>query len=872
VILNTDTYTRTPSQINQQLTSPDITTISSNLANQATWETKTSLSSDHLPIIITINTKTNFRLNLSKRTFINYKKANWEKFTEEIENNIQSAPTPENVHHSNKLLTNLILLADKHYIPKGKVKDINHPLPQNIKQKIKERNILREKNPSDPLIIPLSKEITQMIHKNRRSTWESKLDQIGNHKKNSHKYWNTINSLKGKHTPTPPNTIITFNNKPAHTNHQKATAFNKQFVNTILHKTKKTNRKIDKYTKTLPSNPITITTTQVHEAISKASNNNSTGPDNINIRHLKHLGPCALQYLTDTLNLALTLNIIPHIWKLAKIIPIPKPNKDPNSGPSYRPISLLSPIAKTMEKVLLPHITPGLPDIKHQHGFKTMHSTTTALHQLTNQITQGFNQAQPPLRTVVVSLDLSKAFDTVNIHSLINKLHQTTVPTTIIKFIANYIKGRKGFTHYQGSNSKQQQFKTGVPQGGVLSPVLFNLYTSDLPLPPTGVTLTTYADDMNPAASHAKYHVAEQILQPYLQDIYSWTVSNDLILNPDKSTATLFTPDTHEHDITLNLSINNVTIPTVKNPKILGLTLDPAFNFSEHVKIVKEKATSAIKILKALTSTTWGKQKETLLATYKTIVLPVIEYASTIWYPVMSDTNVQKLQAIQNNALRIITGCTLDTNTQHLHKETKTLPLTNHLKLHASQLRQKSFLPAHPLHELTQQTTCPRRKKQTIFHDWNSKIVTLNNELTSPITSEIISQNLKTIHTSIVQECLQSYKPNPILLDSPPDINPAEQELPRGVRRMLAQLRTGKSPLLKSYLHKIDPTTNPSPICPLCNQHDHTTEHLFSCPIINTTLTTRDLWTDPVAVAALLQLWDDVLGAAGGGGLGSGLM
>ena len=114
----------------------------------------------------------------------------------------------------------------------------------------------------------------------------------------------------------------------------------------------------------------------------------------------------------------------------------------------------------------------------------------------------------------------------------------------------------------------------------------------------------------------AHYHTAELLLQPYLQDIFNWTKTNDLILNPDKSTATLFTPDTHEHNVTLNLTINNVIIPTVKNPKILGLTLDPSFNFGDHSKITKEKADSSIRILKALTSTSWGKQKETLFATY----------------------------------------------------------------------------------------------------------------------------------------------------------------------------------------------------------------------------------------------------------------
>src|SRR2546425_768518 len=154
------------------------------------------------------------------------------------------------------------------------------------------------------------------------------------------------------------------------------------------------------------------------------------------------------------------------LLKLAKIIPIPKPNKDPCAGTSYRPISLLSSIAKTLEKVLLPYLTNNIPQIKNQHGFKTLHSTNTALHQLTNQITQGFNKKQPPLRTIVVSLDLSKAFDTVNIHSLINKLHQTTVSNTIIKFLANYIKGRKCFTQYQTSKSNPQQFKIGVPQAG----------------------------------------------------------------------------------------------------------------------------------------------------------------------------------------------------------------------------------------------------------------------------------------------------------------------------------------------------------------------------------------------------------------------
>ena len=168
------------------------------------------------------------------------------------------------------------------------------------------------------------------------------------------------------------------------------------------------------------------------------------------------------------LKLLLTKNIIPHTWNLANIVPIPKPNKGTNNGSSYRPISLLSVIAKTLEKSLLPYITANTP---MQHGHKTQHSTVTALHTL-NNIVAKFNQLAPPARTITVALDMCKAFYTINIHTLIRKLLQTNIPATIIKFIANYIKGRKTYTTYRNHTFRQRQFKTGVPQGGVLSPTL----------------------------------------------------------------------------------------------------------------------------------------------------------------------------------------------------------------------------------------------------------------------------------------------------------------------------------------------------------------------------------------------------------------
>ena len=166
---------------------------------------------------------------------------------------------------------------------------------------------------------------------------------------------------------------ITFNNTITNTPKHIANCFTKQFTNTVKHATHKTNRSIDRATQNIQGYNITLTTSQVQQAIKQSKNNNSQGPDKLNVRHLKHIGPLGLAFLTSMFITALNKNLTPHTWKLANIVPIPKPNKDTNTGTSYRPISILSVITKTLEKSLLPYITANIPNTPMHHGYKTQH-------------------------------------------------------------------------------------------------------------------------------------------------------------------------------------------------------------------------------------------------------------------------------------------------------------------------------------------------------------------------------------------------------------------------------------------------------------------------------------------------------------------
>ena len=163
---------------------------------------------------------------------------------------------------------------------------------------------------------------------------------------------------------------------------------------------------------------------------------------------------------------------------------------------------------------------------------------------------------------------------------------------------------------------------------------------------------------------------------------------------------------------------------------------------------------------------------------------------------------------MQNAALITTTGCTQDTNIQHMHDETLILPIHEDLQLHASQYNRKHNIHHTPYTNI-QQTSTLQGSKSTIFN--NGRYTTHIPTYPHTVTTTDIKTNLRHIHTSIVSRHPATRGNNKILRTPPPHISSSEEILPRLTRRTLVQLRTNKSPFLKSYLHEVDAKSHPSP-------------------------------------------------------------
>ena len=220
---------------------------------------------------------------------------------------------------------------------------------------------------------------------------------------------------------------------------------------------------------------------------------------------------------------------------------------------------------------------------------------------------------------------------------------------------------------------------------------------SGLPTPPGGIKLTSYADDCTSYAAGPTIPPICEKLNSYLTTLHEWLEKHDLEqLFPGKSTATGFTTFSQEVSMSLPIKIGQHTVPTTKNPKILGVTLDSLHTFNAHSNKTLNKIRKRNSVLKALAGSSWAKDKELLTTIYKAISRSVVKYAAPVWTPALRDIHWSKLQATQNSYLRVITGCTKMTHIDELHRETKLLPVKENNTMLSRQFLLQTHQTNHP--------------------------------------------------------------------------------------------------------------------------------------------------------------------------------
>ena len=247
--------------------------------------------------------------------------------------------------------------------------------------------------------------------------------------------------------------------------------------------------------------------------------------------HLKNLAQGAINYLTNIFNLSISTGQIPEIWHNAIIISILKPGKN------WRPISLLYHVAIMLEKLQLPKILKHIHFHPAQHGFRPKHLTCPALLTITADIAAGVSLKKLAHRTVLVTLDLTAAFNNVDHQQLLDFVFNTSIPATIRHWLNNYMQNRRAKVHFGQKESKSRNNKTGVVQGGVLLPALFNYYQAVFPTQPSNIKLIKYTNDITIYTSGPVVANLINVLNIYLSQVLNYINNNKLTVTTAKSTV-----------------------------------------------------------------------------------------------------------------------------------------------------------------------------------------------------------------------------------------------------------------------------------------------------------------------------------------------
>lgn len=394
-------------------------------------------------------------------------------------------------------------------------------------------------------------------------------------------------------------------------------------------------------------------------SIIMASGNSTSILDPIPTTLFKETLPLIIDPIHRLINMSLESGYVPQSFKVAVVKPLlKKPNLDPNTLSNYRPISNLPFVSKVLERVvvkqLLHHLQNNDLFETFQSGFRVHHSTETALLKVSNDLLLA---ADKGLASVLVLLDLSAAFDTIDHSILLQRLEcEIGVTGSALSWFNSYLLGRSQCVSVNNTTSRCSKVDYGVPQGSVLGPILFTLYM--LPLGAIirkhGIGFHCYADDTQLYLS-IRPDQTDQVgkLTACIKDIKTWMTLNYLLLNPEKTEIIVVGPkgprDSLSDQLHLLDSLSVAPSSTVRN---LGVLFDQDLSFSAHVNLACKSAYFHLRNIAKIRKFLPKSDAEKLIHAFVTSRL---DYCNSL-FAACPKKYIRNFQLVQNAAARLLTG------------------------------------------------------------------------------------------------------------------------------------------------------------------------------------------------------------------------
>ena len=453
-------------------------------------------------------------------------------------------------------------------------------------------------------------------------------------------FWGFIRKLKKDCTGIP---ALRENGKLVTDSVGKAEILNRQFDSVFTNEDSKIPDVTD--SKSYPSMPdIIVTQEGLLKLLQKIDANKASGPDGIPAKILKLCAEELAPSLASIFNKSFSSGNLPTDWLSANITPIFKKG-DHASASNYRPVSLTPICCKLFEHILHSNIMNHLD--KHniltnrQHGFRKKHSCESQLILTIHDLVSSLDTRTP---VDMIIMDFSKAFDTVPHKRLLLKLHHYGITGNIHTWITKFLTTRRQRVVVDGDHSKWVHVRSGVPQGTVLGPLLFNLYLNDLPENITS-EVRLFADDCvmyRPIQSN----IDADKLQSDLDTLSTWQNKWQMKFNADKcfvlKASHARSPSQHQY------KLGNSTLAETKSHSYLGVTISNDLKWVEQTNSAVSKAN---KVLGLIRRNLYSCPSELKSTAYKSLVRPHLEYASTVWDPFTSN-QIDKLEAVQRRAAR----------------------------------------------------------------------------------------------------------------------------------------------------------------------------------------------------------------------------